>query len=330
MQAMRLLAPGKALTLSEETLPPPGAQELLIRVEACGVCRTDLHLVDNELPDTHCPVTPGHEVVGVVAARGNEVTRFAVGDRVGVPWLAYTDRVCKFCRRGEENLCPNARFTGYTRDGGYAQELLADARYCFPLPTGVAAAELAPLLCAGLIGYRAYRRAGEAQNLGLYGFGASAHLLAQVARHQGRRVFAFTRAGDTEGQRFARELGAVWAGPSEERPPEPLDAAILFAPVGALIPAALAAVRPGGRVICAGIHMSDVPAFPYRLLWGERSVASIANLTRADGEEFLALATRIGITATVQRFALTDANLALGRLRQGDLEGAAVLEMPCN
>jgi alcohol dehydrogenase, propanol-preferring len=330
MRAMRLLTPRAALTLSEVVLPPPAPQELLIRVEACGVCRTDLHLIDNELPDIHCPVTPGHEVVGVVAARGSEVTRFAVGDRVGVPWLAYTDRVCEFCRRGQENLCPNACFTGYTRDGGYAQELLADARYCFPLPAGVAAAELAPLLCAGLIGYRAYRKAGEGQNLGLYGFGASAHLLAQVARHQGRRVFAFTRAGDNKGQRFARELGAVWAGSSEEFPPEALDAAILFAPVGALIPAALAAVRPGGRVVCAGIHMSEVPAFPYRLLWGERSVASVANLTRADGEEFLALAARLGLTATVQRFALTDANLALERLRSGALEGAAVLEIPQN
>jgi propanol-preferring alcohol dehydrogenase len=325
---MRLLAPGAALTLSEVALPPPGPQEVLVRVEACGVCRTDLHLIDSELPDIHCPVTPGHEVVGTVAARGSGVSRFAVGDRVGVPWLASTDRVCEYCRRGQENLCPNACFTGYTRDGGYAQELLADARYCFPLPTDVAAAELAPLLCAGLIGYRAYRKAGEGQNLGLYGFGAAAHLLAQVARHEGRRVFAFTRSGDTESQRFARQLGAVWAGPSEERLPEALDAAILFAPVGALIPAALEAVRPGGRVVCAGIHMSDVPAFPYRLLWGERSVSSVANLTRADGEEFLALATRIGLTATVQRFALTDANLALERLRSGALEGAAVLELP--
>jgi propanol-preferring alcohol dehydrogenase len=302
---------------------------VLIRVEACGVCRTDLHLIDNELPDIHCPVTPGHEIVGTVTARGRDVSRFAVGDRVGVPWLGYTDRVCEFCRRGQENLCPHARFTGYTRDGGYAQEVLADARYCFPLPTDVAAAELAPLLCAGLIGYRAYRKAGDAEKLGLYGFGASAHLLAQLARHQGRRVFAFTRPGDIEGQRFAYELGAAWAGSSAERPSEALDAAILFAPVGALIPAALAAVRSGGRVVCAGIHMSDVPAFPYRLLWGEREVASIANLTRADGEEFLTLARQIRLTATVQRFALADANLAIERVR-GGLEGAAVLEMPPN
>jgi propanol-preferring alcohol dehydrogenase len=330
MQAMRLMSPGAPLILSEVTLPPPGPEEVLVRVEACGVCRTDLHLIDSELPDIHCPITPGHEVVGVVTARGRDVTRYAIGDRVGVPWLAYTDRVCEFCRRGQENLCPNACFTGYTRDGGYAQEVLADARYCFPLPTDVAAAELAPLLCAGLIGYRAYRKTGEGQNLGLYGFGAAAHLLAQVARHEGRRVFAFTRSGDTESQRFARQLGAVWAGPSTEQPPEPLDAAVLFAPVGALIPAALEAVRPGGRVVCAGIHMSNVPAFPYRLLWGERSVSSVANLTRADGEEFLALATRIGLTATVQRFALTDANLALERLRSGALEGAAVLELPAS
>ena len=328
MQAMRLLAPGSALTLAEVTLAPPTAQEILIRVEACGVCRTDLHVIDNELPDIHCPLTPGHEIVGVVAACGREVTRFRPGDRVGVPWLAYTCGACEYCRAGLENLCVNARFTGYTRDGGYAQQALADARYCLPLPPTTAAAALAPLLCAGLIGYRAYRKAGAAVNLGLYGFGAAAHLLAQVARHEGRRVFAFTRADDSEGQRFARELGAVWAGASTQRPPQPLDAAIVFAPVGALIPAALAAVRPGGRVVCAGIHMSDVPAFPYRLLWGERSVASVANLTRQDGEEFLALAARLGLTATVERFALAEANVALERLRTGALKGAAVLEMP--
>jgi propanol-preferring alcohol dehydrogenase len=330
MQAMRLLSRGAPLTLSEVTLPPPAPGELLIRVEACGVCRTDLHLVDFELPSIHCPITPGHEIVGVVAARGHEATRFAVGDRVGVPWLAWTCGVCEYCRAGLENLCPQARFTGYTRDGGYAQEVLADARYCLPLPANVPAAGLAPLLCAGLIGYRAYRKTGEATNLGLYGFGAAAHLLAQIARHEGRRVFAFTREGDLEGQAFARSLGAVWAGPSGERPPQELDAAILFAPVGALVPAALAAVRPGGRVVCAGIHMSDIPAFPYRLLWGERSVSSVANLTRADGEAFIPLATRLGLTATVERFALADANGALQRLRRGALQGAAVLEMPAN
>jgi propanol-preferring alcohol dehydrogenase len=312
------------------TLPPPAAGELLIRVEACGVCRTDLHLLDGELPDIHCPITPGHEIVGVVTARGHEVTRFAVGDRVGVPWLAWTCGVCPYCRAGQENLCPWARFTGYTRDGGYAQEVLADARYCLPLPAHLPAAGLAPLLCAGLIGYRAYRKAGDAANLGLYGFGAAAHLLAQIAAHEGRRVFAFTREGDLEGQAFARSLGAVWAGSSMERPPQELDAAILFAPVGALIPAALAVVRPGGRVVCAGIHMSDVPAFPYRLLWGERSLASVANLTRADGEAFIPLATRLGLNATVERFALEDANRALERLRSGAFQGAAVLEMPGN
>ena len=328
MQAMRLLVRGAPLALSEVTLPAPAPAEVLIRVEACGVCRTDLHLLDGELPDTHCPVTPGHEVVGIVSARGSGVTRFAIGARVGVPWLAWTCGVCEYCRAGLENLCPQARFTGYTRDGGYAQEVLADARYCLPLPPEVPATTLAPLLCAGLIGYRAYRKAGEARNIGLYGFGAAAHILAQIARHEGRRVFAFTRAGDTEGQAFARQLGAVWAGSSTEPPPEALDAAILFAPVGALIPAALGAVRPGGRVVCAGIHMSDVPSFPYRLLWGERSVASVANLTRADGEAFIPLATRLGLAPSVERFALAEANTALQRLRSGALQGAAVLEMP--
>ncbi len=325
---MRLLTRGAPLALSELSLPAPAPGELLIRVEACGVCRTDLHLLDGELPDIHCPITPGHEVVGIVGARGSEVTRFAVGDRVGVPWLAWTCGVCRYCRAGLENLCPRARFTGYTRDGGYAQELLADARYCLPMPSGVPAASLAPLLCAGLIGYRAYRKAGEAANLGLYGFGAAAHLLAQIARHEGRQVFAFTREGDEESQDFARRLGAAWAGSSSDTPPEPLDAAILFAPVGALVPLALAAVRPGGRVVCAGIHMSDLPAFPYRLLWGERSVASVANLTRADGEAFIPLATRLGLAATVDPFELADANTALQRLRCGAVQGAAVLEMP--
>ena len=330
MHAMRLLARGEQLKLSEMKLPPPAPGELLIRVEACGVCRTDLHLIDGELPDIHYPVTPGHEIVGVVIGAGAAEMRFAIGDRVGVPWLAWTCGECPYCLAGQENLCIRARFTGYSRDGGYAQEVLADARYCLPLPADVPAARMAPLLCAGLIGYRAYRKAGDAANLGLYGFGAAAHLLVQIARHEGRRVFAFTREEDLEGQAFARSLGAVWAGSSAERPPQELDAAILFAPVGALIPAALAAVRPGGRVVCAGIHMSDVPSFPYRLLWGERSVAAVANLTRADGEEFLRLATRLGLAATVERFALQDANRALERLRSGALKGAAVLEMPGN
>jgi len=328
VQAMRLLAPHSQLELCELSLPPPLVHEVRIMVEACGVCRTDLHVIDNELPDVHCPITPGHEIVGRVAALGSEVTGLRVGDRVGVPWLAYTCGACRYCRAGLENLCEQARFTGYSRDGGYAQEVLADARYCLSLPEDAQAATLAPLLCAGLIGYRAYRAAGPAPRLGLYGFGAAAHLLTQVARHEGSEVFAFTRPGDSAGQRFAREQGASWAGGSDERAPADLDAAILFAPVGALVPSALAAVRPGGRVICAGIHMSDVPAFPYHLLWGERSVSSVANLTRADGVEFLDLAHRLKVTPTVERFALSDANLALGRLRDGTLQGTAVLEPP--
>jgi len=324
---MRLTARGSPLELCELELPPPDEHQLRIGIEACGVCRTDLHVLDGELPDIRCPLTPGHEVVGRVLETGSAVERFHAGDRVGVPWLAHTCGICRYCRSGRENLCADARFTGYTHDGGYAEQTLADARYCLALPPGPAA-EVAPLLCAGLIGYRAYRAAGEGAILGLYGFGAAAHLLAQVARHEGRRVFAFTRPGDGEAQRFALELGAEWAGGSNERAPEPLDAAIIFAPVGALILAALAAVRPGGRVVCAGIHMSDVPAFPYRLLWGERQLSSIANLTRRDGEEFMALAGRLRLHSRVERFALADANLALGRLRSGALTGAAVLEMP--
>jgi alcohol dehydrogenase, propanol-preferring len=328
MRAMRLLAPGSGPKLSESELPEPAPGEVLIRVEACGVCRTDLHLIDDELPGIRYPITPGHEIVGTVAACGPGAARFSRGDRVGVPWLAWTCGECRYCRAGLENLCVRARFTGYSRDGGYAEEVLADERYCLRLPSHGEAAALAPLLCAGLIGYRAYRTAGESDALGLFGFGAAAHLLAQVARHEGRRVFAFTRPGDRAAQRFALGLGATWAGGSDERSPEPLDTAILFAPVGALVPAALAAVRPGGRVVCAGIHMSDIPAFPYRLLWGERSVASVANLTRRDGEEFLALAARIGLTATVKRYPLLQANEALADLRAGALSGAAVLEMP--
>jgi propanol-preferring alcohol dehydrogenase len=325
MKAMRLVNPGVALRLEDVSLPAPGEHQLRIIVEACGVCRTDLHLVDGELPHIHYPITPGHEIVGVVAETGAEVTRFRAGERVGVPWLAQACGLCRYCRAGQENLCEYARFTGYSVDGGYAQEVLADARFCLPLPGDAPAAQLAPLLCAGLIGYRAYRAAGSATNLGLYGFGAAAHLLAQVARAQGRRVFAFTRPGDLEGQAFARDLGAVWAGDSDRPPPEPLDAAILFAPVGALVPAALAAVRPGGRVVCAGIHMSDIPRFPYELLWGERSVSSVANLTRADGEEFLELAGKLSLRPTVETFPLDAANLALERLRKGELQGAAVL-----
>jgi len=325
MKAMRLAAPGSALRLEEVVLPPPGEHQVRIAVEACGVCRTDLHLLDGELPHIHYPITPGHEIVGVVAEAGPSVTRFRPGDRVGVPWLAQACGICRYCRHGQENLCERARFTGYSVDGGYAEQVLADARFCLPMPAYAPAAQLAPLLCAGLIGYRAYRAAGDGSSLGLYGFGAAAHLLAQVARAQGRRVFAFTKPGDAPGQAFARQLGAVWAGNSDEPPPEPLDAAILFAPVGALVPAALAAVRPGGRVVCAGIHMSDVPRFPYALLWGERSVSSVANLTRADGEEFLELAERLALRPTVETVPLAEANVALERLRQGALQGAAVL-----
>ena len=325
MQAMRLTDPGAALRLEEVTLPPLTEHQLRITVEACGVCRTDLHLLDGELPHIHYPVTPGHEVVGRVAEAGRAVTRFRPGDRVGVPWLAHACGLCRYCRAGRENLCEYARFTGYSVDGGYAEEVLADGRFCLPLPREAPAAELAPLLCAGLIGYRAYRAAGSGVNLGLYGFGAAAHLLAQVARAEGRRIFAFTRPGDLESQAFARELGAVWAGNSDAAPPDPLDAAILFAPVGTLVPAALSAIRPGGRVVCAGIHMSDIPRFPYALLWGERSVSSVANLTRADGEEFLALAARLALKPSVEPFALSEANVALERLRNGALQGAAVL-----
>jgi propanol-preferring alcohol dehydrogenase len=325
MHALRLHAPGTPLRLEELSPAPLGAQQVRIAVEACGVCRTDLHLVEGELPQVRCPVTPGHEVVGVVIERGGAAERFAVGQRVGVPWLAETCGVCRDCREGRENLCPNARFTGYTVDGGYADQIVADARYCLALPEGIPAPELAPLLCAGLIGYRAYRAAGTGTQLGLYGFGAAAHLLAQVARADGWSVHAFTRPGDGVSQSFARELGAVWAGGSDQAPPVPLDAAILFAPVGELVPAALAAVRPGGRVICAGIHMSDIPAFPYALLWGERRVESVANLTRADGEQFMRRAAQLGLRATVECFALPAANEALARLRAGQLRGAAVL-----
>jgi propanol-preferring alcohol dehydrogenase len=325
MRAMRLHSRGAPLRLEAVSLPPPGPRQVRIAVEACGVCRTDLHLLDGELPDIPYPVTPGHEIVGTVLETGVAATRWRVGARVGVPWLGQTCGLCRDCREGRENLCPNARFTGYTLAGGYAEEVLADERYCLALPRDGPAAELAPLLCAGLIGYRAYRAAGEGTRLGLYGFGAAAHLLAQVARAEGREVFAFTRPEDAASQAFARALGAVWAGGSDRAPPEPLDAAILFAPVGALVPAALAAVRPGAPVVCAGIHMSDIPAFPYRLLWGERQVRSVANLTREDGEQFMPLAAKLGLRAAVERFPLEAANVALARLRSGSLQGAAVL-----
>jgi propanol-preferring alcohol dehydrogenase len=294
-------------------------------VRACGVCRTDLHLVDGELPDPGRPVVPGHEAVGVVEELGPGVQHLAVGERVGVPWLGWTCGVCASCRAGRENLCDRSRFTGYTLDGGYAEAMVADARYCFPLPPGLGDAESAPLLCAGFIGYRAWRVVRGAGRLGLYGFGAAAHLAVQVARHAGQEVFAFTRPGDAAGQAFAREMGAAWAGDSTAAPPEPLEAAIIFAPIGALVPQALSAVVKGGTVVCAGIHMSDVPAFPYALLWGERTVCSVANLTRQDGEELLALAPRVPLRTEVETFRLEEADEALARLRSGRIRGAAVL-----
>jgi propanol-preferring alcohol dehydrogenase len=325
MRAMQLVAPRSPLREVEVPVPEPAAEQVLIRVHACGVCRTDLHVADGELTEPKLPLVPGHEVVGTVAKTGERVERFAVGDRVGVPWLGFTCGNCQYCRSGRENLCEHARFTGYQLDGGYAEYTVADQRYCFPLPAGYSDAEAAPLLCAGLIGYRSLVLAGDGQRLGLYGFGAAAHIIAQVAHHQGRRVYAFTRTGDVEAQQFARELGAVWAGASAVEPPEPLDAAILFAPVGALVPAALRGVVRGGILVCAGIHMSDIPSFPYRLLWGERCVRSVANLTRRDGEEFLALAPQVPVRTAVQTFALSEANEALTRLREGRVRGAAVL-----
>jgi propanol-preferring alcohol dehydrogenase len=296
--------------------PEPREGELLLRVQACAVCRTDLHIVDGELDRPKLPLVPGHMTVAEVVGDGR---------RVGVPWLGWTDGTCRYCVLGLENLCEHGQFTGYDRDGGYAELAVADERFCLELPSGYSAEEAAPLLCAGLIGYRALRFAGDAEVLGFYGFGSSAHLITQVARHEGRRVFAFTRPGDEEGQAFARSLGAEWAGGSDEAPPEELDAAIIFAPVGALVPAALKAVRKAGEVVCAGIHMSDIPSFPYELLWGERVVRSVANLTRHDGEEFLALAPRVPVRAEVEIFALEDANDALERLRNGQLRGTAVL-----
>jgi len=325
MRAMRASGPGLPLRLEEIPLRELSPHEVLIAVSACGVCRTDLHLVDGELPNARFPVVPGHEIVGRVSAVGSAVDRLSIGDRVGVPWLASTCGICRYCRAGLENLCENAQFTGCTVDGGFAQFAIADSRYALALPERYSDAQAAPLLCAGLIGYRAWRAAGDAERIGLYGFGAAAHLLAQVAHAQGRRLFAFTRPGDSQAQAFARELGAVWAGGSDEPPPEELDAAILFAPVGALVPASLAAVRKGGRVVCAGIHMSDIPAFPYRLLWGERSVVSVANLTREDGREFMRLASEIDLHPAVQCYSLEQAGEALQALAHGELQGAAVI-----
>jgi propanol-preferring alcohol dehydrogenase len=325
MRMMVLDRPSTPLVLRERPVPQPAAGEILVEIAACGVCRTDLHVVDGELPHPKLPIVPGHEIVGRVVEMGAGVSGFTRGERVGVPWLGYTCGVCPYCRSGRENLCDRPLFTGYTRDGGYATHTVADARFCFPLPEKPDAAEAAPLLCAGLIGWRSYRMAGAGGALGLYGFGAAAHILAQVADWQGRRVYAFTRAGDAAGQAFARSLGAVWAGGSDETPPEPLDAAIIFAPIGALVPAALGVVKKGGRVVCGGIHMSDIPRFPYRLLWEERDVVSVANLTRADAREFLAIAPQAGIKMKVTRYPLSEANAALADLRHGRFEGAAVL-----
>jgi propanol-preferring alcohol dehydrogenase len=322
---MVLDRPGEPLRLMELPVPEPGPGQVLVRVTACGVCRTDLHVVDGELTEPKLPIVPGHEIVGRVVGTGPGVDRFAQDERIGIPWLGWTCGRCRFCASARENLCDNARFTGYQIDGGYAEYTVADARYCFPIAGAYGDAEAAPLLCAGLIGWRSLKIAGDGERLGIYGFGAAAHIVAQVASHQGRRVYAFTRAGDTQAQEFARELGATWAGSSEERPPEELDAAIIFAPVGALIPAALRATAKGGTVVAGGIHMSDIPSFPYAILWGERVVRSVANLTRADAYEFLALAPEVPVRTAVQPYPLADANRALADLRAGRLRGAAVL-----
>lgn len=327
MKAMILDAQNQPLRLGELPRPTPADDQILLKVHACGVCRTDLHVIDGDLRQPKLPLVLGHEIVGTVVEKGAQVERFALGQRVGVPWLGRTCSHCRYCASGRENLCDAAEFTGYTLDGGYAEFALADQRYCFSLPEIYSDAEAAPLLCAGLIGYRALVVAGEAKRLGIYGFGAAAHIIAQVARWQGREVFAFTKPGDTEGQRFARELGAVWAGDSTVAPPQEMDAAILFAPVGALIPQALRHTAKGGTVVCAGIHMSAVPEFPYALLWGERSVRSIANLTRRDGEEFLAIAAQAGVRTVVETFRLEAANEAIQSVRAGRVQGAAVLVM---
>jgi alcohol dehydrogenase, propanol-preferring len=321
---MRLYRPGEGLREERCEVPVPGPGQVLLEVRACGVCRTDLHVVDGELPDPKLPIVPGHEIVGEVVARGEGV-HWPVGTRLGVPWLGYSCGKCRYCLAGQENLCDFARFTGYQLDGGYAQHVLADARYAFAIPEVFDDAHAAPLLCAGLIGYRALRMAGSAARLGIYGFGASAHIVAQVANWRGQEIYAFTRPGDEVAQQFASQLGAHWVGDSDKLPPVELDAAIIFAPVGALVPQALRTLRKGGTVVCAGIHMSDIPSFPYSLLWGERVVRSVANLTRRDGEEFLELAARIPIRTHVEPFVLADANLALERLRSGALSGAAVL-----
>ncbi len=327
MRAMAFEAPGAPLDLVERARPEPAGGQLLIAVAACAVCRTDLHIVDGDLDAPESGRIPGHEIIGRIAQSGDGIDRFAPGQRVGVPWLGQTCGECRYCRSGAENLCPKARFTGYHIDGGFAEYAVADENFCFAIPESYADREAAPLMCAGLIGYRALRLAGDGQRLGLYGFGAAAHIIAQVARYEGREVYALTRPGDSAGQAFARKLGAVWAGASTARPPVELDAAIIFAPVGALVPAALEAVRPGGVVVCAGIHMSDIPTFPYELLWGERTLRSVANLTRRDGEDFLSLAPKVPVRVSTSLYRLDEANVALDDLRHGRLKGAAVLAM---
>ncbi|HEY1943396.1 MAG TPA: zinc-dependent alcohol dehydrogenase family protein [Roseiarcus sp.] len=325
MRAMTLRKIGGPLVLEERPKPAPQRGEVLVRVLACGVCRTDLHVVDGELPKVSLPIVPGHEIVGFIERIGPGVEGFAIGEQVGVPWLGHACGHCLQCMEGRENLCDQPEFTGYTRDGGYASHALAEAAFVIKLPRECDPVAAAPLLCAGLIGWRCLKMAGPSQRIGLYGFGAAAHIVAQICRHQKREVFAFTRPGDKAAQDFARALGASWAGGSDEAPPDELDAAILFAPVGALVPAALGAVRKGGRVVCGGIHMSDIPSFPYSLLWGERQIVSVANLTRRDGVEFLEIARRAGVKTETRRYDLEDANLALADLREGRLQGAAVL-----
>ena len=325
MRAQLLAAARRPLIAAELPVPRPGPKQVLIAVRACAVCRTDLHVVDGELADPKLPLVPGREIIGTIVENGEAADRFAVGDRVGVPWLGWTCGVCEYCRAGKENLCDRARFTGYQIDGGYAELAVADERYCFAIDPRYGDIEAAPLMCAGLIGYRTLRMAGDAERLGIYGFGAAAHIVAQVARHQGRRLFAFTRPGDLAAQDFARSLGAEWAGESTSPPPEPLDAALIFAPVGSLVPVALAATKKGGTVVCGGIRMSDIPSFPYRILWEERVLRSVANLTRRDAEEFLALAPEAGVRTETVTYPLDRANKALANLRSGVLQGAAVL-----
>jgi alcohol dehydrogenase, propanol-preferring len=327
MRAMLFEKPRQPLRLAEVPIPKPGVGQLLIRVHACAVCRTDLHVVDGELSKPKLPLIPGHEIVGIVEEKGTGVNRFKIRDRVGIPWLGWTCGVCPYCLAGQENLCDQAKFTGYTLDGGYAEYTVADQRFCFPIPDSYSDAEAAPLLCAGLIGYRSLVKAGNGKRLGIYGFGAAAHIVAQVARHQKRDIYGFTRPGDEDAKKFALALGAVWVGGSDEIPPVRLDAAIIFAPVGDLVPQALRALVKGGVVVCGGIHMSDIPSFPYEILWEERSICSVANLTRRDGDEFLALAPKVPVRTEVQTFPLEEANEALKQLRSGKIQGAAVLVM---